>query len=378
MEKETSKIGDKGDIVNLSRATRAVHISPDLERLAKYDEYPAKVRKQKLKNLFWFMIFAAPTAMLIAKGYVWWSIIPGILALWKFFWFVAYRNASPQAVYEKGLLNGAIIVNEDPLQIAVMAEMQTTEDAFVCWGVKRFDVKELPLHKIAKGERVPCAVMFGGAMPFAGLWSEMEPHPVCWATADTSVLAEATQAIDETEWRTLEQLADAAAERTDVDYAEKIAYFNDDLSPRIDLQEKPEKQQENKAETANPDDFMMADIMWGFYGGKYAVQQQFVEALVKYNLEIDKREINPNEIVEESKEIVIACVYEEEEEKIDIFRLTADSDAGFTAGELLYKIHNQVVEYLEEIDHHFFEGLVDSGTYEQYPDIPFYYLNLGS
>ena len=233
MAEETNKIGDEGNSVNLSHATRAVHITPDLKRLEKYDEYPAKVRKQKLKNLFWFMIFAAPMATLISKGYVWWSIIPGILAVWNLFWLIAYRNASPQAVYEKGLLCGAIIVGENPLQIAVMAEMQTTEDAPACWGVQRFDVKELPLHKIVKGERIPCAVMFGG-MPFAGLWSVMEPHPVCWATADVSLLEEAKQTIDENEWGMLELLADVAAERQDVDYSTKVAYFNEDLSPRID------------------------------------------------------------------------------------------------------------------------------------------------
>jgi hypothetical protein len=234
----TNEIGDKGKSMNLSVATRALHITPDLERLAKYDEYPAKVRRQKLKNLLWFLIFAAPTATLIAKGYEWWAIIPGVLAIWNLFWVVAYSNASPQKVYESGLLCGAIIVNENPLQIAVMAEMQTSEEAPVCWGVKRFDVKELPLHNIKTGERVPCSVMFGGALPFGGVWSQMEPHPVCWATADTSLLERAGEAIDEDEWRTLSTLAGLAAERTDVDYSKDAAYFNEDLSPRIDLQEK--------------------------------------------------------------------------------------------------------------------------------------------
>jgi hypothetical protein len=238
---EPEEIGERGENINFSVATRALHITPDLERLKKYDEYPAKVRKQKLKNLFWFMIFAAPTATLIAKGYPWWSIIPGILAGWNFLWFIAFRNASPKAVYEKGLLIGAIITNENPLQIVAMAEMQTAEDDPVCWGLKRLDVKELPLHKIKKGERVPCAAMFGGAMPFAALWSEFEAHPACWATGDAASLEKAKRAIDETEWQTLETLAQKAAECTDIDFSKKVAYFNEDLSPRIDLQEKSEK-----------------------------------------------------------------------------------------------------------------------------------------
>ena len=196
--------------VNLSRATRAGHITPDLERLAKYDEYPAKIRKKKLKKMLWFIIYC------------------GVL---------------PQAAYEYGLLCGAVIVSENPLQIAVMAEVQFVKYAPVCWGVKCFTVNELPLHTIAKGERVPCAVMFGEPMPFAGVWSEMEPQPVCWATADTAVLQKAASDIDEYEWKLVETLVQKAIERDDVDFTKEIAYFNKDLSPRTDLQEKPEKQQ---------------------------------------------------------------------------------------------------------------------------------------
>ena len=293
MEEEIKGIGDKGKSVNLSRASRATYITPDLERLAKYDEYPAKIRKLKLKKLLWFMIFAGITAKLIVQGYVWWSIIPGILALWNLFRFIVYRNVSPQVVYESGHLCGAIITSENPLQIAVMAEMQTSENDPTCFGIQCFDVKELPLHKIAKSERVPCSVMFGGEMPFAKLWSAIEPHPICWATADTSILKEATQSIEETEWKIIEQLAELAAKRQDIDYSKEIAYFNEDLSPRIDLQEKPEQQKKSEVVTANPDGFMMEDILWSFCGGKYNTQEQFVEELIKYNLEIDGREINP-------------------------------------------------------------------------------------
>jgi hypothetical protein len=241
---EESEIGNPGDSVNLSVASRAARLAPDLERLKKYDEYPAKTRKQKLRHLFWALLFGAPTALLIAKGYPWWSIVPGLFAVWNLFCFVIYRNASPEAVYENGLLCAAIIVNEDPLQIAVLAEMQTDEDAPTCWGVKRFDVKELPLHTLQKHERVPCAVMFGGVMPFAGLWSEIEPHPLCWASGDAALLEEAKNAITEAEWCTLEGLSVCAEKRQDIDFSKEIAYFNADFSPRIDLQEKPEASNE--------------------------------------------------------------------------------------------------------------------------------------
>ena len=75
--------------------------------------------------------------------------------------------------------------------------------------------------------------------------------------------------------------------------------------------------------------------------------------------------------MEESKDVIILCAYEDgEEDKCDELHLTADSSEGFTAGELLYKIHNQTVAYLEKLDYHFFEGLVDNGVHEQHSDIP--------
>jgi hypothetical protein len=370
----TNEIGDKGQYVNLSVATCAAYITPDIERVEKYDESPAKVRKQKLKNLVWFMIFAAPTATLIAKGYIWWSIVPGILALWNLFWAIALHNTSPKAVYEKGHLTGAIITGENPLQIVAMAPMQTSEDAPVCWGVKQLTVKELPLHNIKKGERIPCATMFGGAMPFSGLWSEFEAHPLCWATADESVLEKAQNAIDETEWQTLEFLADAAAKRTDVDFSKKVAYFNEDRSPRIDLQEKPKPQTDEKPVVAQPDEDIMENVLWGFCGKKYETEEQFVEAALTYNRESGKTAWNPNEIVVESKEVIVSYATEDENEEI---RLSASKGA-FTAGELLFKIHNQVVEHLKDLDYHFFKGLIYNGVHEKYPDTPFYYLNLDS
>ena len=263
MSENTRTIGERGESLNFSSATRAVNITPDLDRLAQYDEYPEKLRRQKRTNLLWFAIFAAPTVALIYKGFPWWSIIPGILAVWNLFWFIAHRNASPQAVYEKGLLCGAVVVSENPLQIAVMAQMQTADDDPVCWGVQSFDVKDLPAQKITKGERVPCAVLFSGMMPFAGVWGDMSPHPLCWATGDKAILENAKNAIDENEWKTLETLAKQAAEREDIDFTKKIAYFNEDLSPRTNLQEKPEKVETEIDHKSDAKKTHVAD--WDFY-----------------------------------------------------------------------------------------------------------------
>jgi hypothetical protein len=148
-----------------------------------------------------------------------------------------------------------------------------------------------------------------------------------------------------------------------------IALANINFNPHksADIKEETDKkQQENKTAIANPNDFLMKNILWSFTGGKYATQKQFIEELVKYNLEIDKREIKPDEIVIENNKVIIYYGYEEaDNQKDEEFRLTADNNKNFTVSELLYKIHNQVVEHLENLDYHFFEGLVNNGTHDQ-------------
>lgn len=140
----------------------------------------------------------------------------------------------------------------------------------------------------------------------------------------------------------------------------------------------PDVARENEAAAAsNP---TMVNMLWSFSGGKRDTLEKFVEELIAYNRETAQREIDPDEIVQKNREIIVSYSrYEEEDEQTDVeIRLVSDSDEGFTVGELLYKIHNRIVESLEDSDHHFFEGLIDSGKHEKYPDIPFYYLNLGS
>ena len=122
---------------------------------------------------------------------------------------------------------------------------------------------------------------------------------------------------------------------------------------------------------------ILSKILWGFDGGKRTIQEEFVKELVQYNLDIDEREIDLNEIVIKNREITVAYEFynEEDEEIYRQFRLIADNVKGFTIGELLYKIHNEVIEDLENEDGEFFEGLTENGEQE---NIPLYDLNYSS
>lgn len=125
---------------------------------------------------------------------------------------------------------------------------------------------------------------------------------------------------------------------------------------------------------------IMDEVRWAFYGGQYATIEEFVKAVQEYHEELDTaKEWQPEEMVLRCKEVTIQYEYwdeEEDEETEEDFRLTADGDS-FTAKELLFKIHNRVVEHLEDEDRHFFEGL---SLYKEaaLEDSPLYFLGLGS
>jgi hypothetical protein len=276
--------------------------------------------------------------------------------LWNLFWAFLISNVTPQNIYENGLLAGAIISNESPLQITAVTEVQMSDDKPVCYGVKRFTLKELPEHAIRLGEKIPCAALFGAPLGFAGVYGEFDIYPASWATNDKSLINKAIETIGGKEWATINILAKKAAERTDIDIDKKIAYFNENLSPRTDLYEKPEEQE---VAVANPDeDFLMNDVLWSFVGKKYETLEKFTEALEEYNKEI-KNQCDINEIALELKEITIRYFYYEDDDNVEQdFSVSTENEAGFSVSELLYKIHNQVVDRLKDDDHHFFEGLV--------------------
>jgi len=104
---------------------------------------------------------------------------------------------------------------------------------------------------------------------------------------------------------------------------------------------------------------LMSEVYWGFYGGSYPCREKFIQEVTDYNKELNK-EWSPSETILNCPNVTIQYSYWNDDknnvEEID-FDLEADNLSGFTAGELLYKIHNQVVDILEIEEYRFFEGL---------------------
>ena len=249
MENFEKEPGTEGEPINLSVATRAANINPEPARVEMYDEYISKYKNQEKKHLLTAILFLAPAVALLIKGLGLWAILPFLITLWQFALYLATKKATPTAAYTHGQLICAEIVNLKPLQIIAMAAVENGEDDPVCWGLKRYTINELPGHTLQIGERIPCAAMFGMPKYFAGIWGEFEPHPICWAIGNRDTLLKCENAIEKSEWDVLKHLLPEVSNRENID--KEYVYFNEDLSERIDIYEKPEEPEDDTIETGS-------------------------------------------------------------------------------------------------------------------------------
>ena len=123
----------------------------------------------------------------------------------------------------------------------------------------------------------------------------------------------------------------------------------------------------------------MENVAWAFNRGVFPTQDAFNERIRDYQIAIKKEDgWNADEVVFSHPSIQICYEYwtADEDEVEEVIELKADNKEFFTKGELLFKLHNAVVDNLENGDHIFFEGLTLSDT--EFEDKPFYWMYLGS
>ncbi len=229
LERDDSEaIGTPGKSFNMSMASRSAHVTPDLQRLKTYDIYRKKSTKDKWRTLFWGLLFGGITAFLMSRGYVWWSLLPCVIAFYNLFSLLTQLVATPTKAFQSGLLVPGLVVDVDPLKILVLAEMQTSEDFPVCWGLKMLKLKDWPDTMPNIGDKIPCVTLFGGS--YKKVWTNMEPRPLLWGTNQPDVLTNAIAVFEEREWSVLETLKAKAMLNPRIE--EDVMYFNEDLTER--------------------------------------------------------------------------------------------------------------------------------------------------
>ena len=125
---------------------------------------------------------------------------------------------------------------------------------------------------------------------------------------------------------------------------------------------------------------IMNRVAWSLTGQPYTDRAAFEADVRQYHIDIldsDER-WKPDELVIPAPRIGVAYEgLDEQAMALDerYMELDAASPEGFTALDLLFQVHNAVVEELSKIDHHFFEGFSLSSTGSE---IPCYRLHQGS
>jgi hypothetical protein len=143
------------------------------------------------------------------------------------------------------------------------------------------------------------------------------------------------------------------------------------------IAEDPERRTEGR--TAGLPKLVLRGIQWSFIGEPFTDRTGFNHKVRHYQIDITGEDTwRPNEVVLPCALVRVVYMCWAGDEQIEpVVELASDDGESFTAGELLFKLHNAVVGQLREINHHFLEGLeLHSNQAADKP--PLYVLHQGS
>jgi len=132
---------------------------------------------------------------------------------------------------------------------------------------------------------------------------------------------------------------------------------------------------------------LFKEVYWTFFEPVFENQNAFRDRLKEYHKGLGyKGKLPPikwEEVCLESPKLVLQYVLfpktEDEEITEPQILIEADNGKNFKPKELLFKMHNALVEVLKDEDYHFFEGLTFSTLEDpDYEGIPLYFVDLGS
>ncbi len=222
---DLDQIGQQGQELNASVASRALNLEADSDLLKQYDPYSQKhLRNSRIA--FVAGLFALGAAIKLIVGGSW---IMGILlilltgALW--FGALAMKGLALGVAYQQGLLVPSVVVNTNPIRIVALAPLESSMSIPSLMGAKKMTIAHLPLHALKIGEKVPCVALFGGNED--GYYTNFEPRVIAWGIASREVIERAIEVIDGEEWAFLEAVKDRIPEGMK-EY--EVACFNEDYS----------------------------------------------------------------------------------------------------------------------------------------------------
>lgn len=124
---------------------------------------------------------------------------------------------------------------------------------------------------------------------------------------------------------------------------------------------------------------LLLGISWPLAGATYASQADFERAVTDYHQGVtgDASAWRPGDVAIRAPRLRVRYRAYDAADREPVVELAADDGEAFTAGELLFKVHNAVAAALTSRDHHYFEGLGRSRPSGE-PPTPTYLLWQGS
>ncbi|WP_156286312.1 DUF3239 domain-containing protein [Oceanivirga salmonicida] len=225
---EFSKIGSKGENFNDSVASSSMNIEPDSEQIAMYDEYEVESKPFKIVFLIGILIVLALSIFTFklfrTHHYIWGSILT-LITIFMAGVTYEFRNWNAfvkEDAYQYGLIIPAIIVQTNPIKIIALANMCSEIGQDEIYAVKKMEIKKLPNHNIAIGEKVPCVSLFSEAVD--GYRRYFEPRPICWGYKDSKHIKKANDIL-KNDWEILNLLKEKVK-----DNENEIIFFDKNLN----------------------------------------------------------------------------------------------------------------------------------------------------
>jgi hypothetical protein len=122
---------------------------------------------------------------------------------------------------------------------------------------------------------------------------------------------------------------------------------------------------------------LLQDIAWTFRGPAFEDRTDFDVAVAEFQDPDDTEVWRPGEVILRAGRVRVSPDVHWYLGDHPTIELAADNGESFTAGELLFKVHNAFVAELRQMDHKYFEGFTLSEDQEP-GEPPLYDLDLGS
>ncbi|MEU1986190.1 DUF3239 domain-containing protein [Nocardia sp. NPDC019395] len=175
------------------------------------NEVVAGRRRLRLAAVVAVLLGAGATAYLVWLSRAWSyplalaCALGAATAMWVALW--APRRAGIARLYAEGELVPAVVSRIHPrgavlLALVNVARRDTGESRY---ALVTKNVRGLPAHRVAEGERVPAIAVRGDstAPVTAERWLPVDVMPIAWGTADIAVIECARAVVTEIEWRLL-------------------------------------------------------------------------------------------------------------------------------------------------------------------------------